>query len=125
MLVDILTAQVRNELLEAVLLGIENQKRLVLVSSAECLAAKIDPELQRHVESRQYACHIQLCPRSVVYGEARLRNEFEDLLQSDLAGIQSFASTLRSKACLMNRENDGFEDRRICGVERTVDENVP
>ncbi|HEV7240079.1 MAG TPA: hypothetical protein VGQ36_12640 [Thermoanaerobaculia bacterium] len=117
MLLNVLSADVGKVLLKSILLGIENQERLLCVTPAERFATQVDPKLERHVESRKRCALIELGSRQIVNRIARNPDKLDDLVKADLARVETLACASRFEAGVYDRKNDRLEDRRVCRVE--------
>lgn len=77
---NIVTSNIRDELLVAILFDIENQAYfLALLVAVESLASEKEAQLQRHVESRQAMNSIETHFRDVMNAELAVLNDAFDL----------------------------------------------
>src|SRR5260370_14928053 len=111
---DILTGDVGNELLVAVLIVIEDERPfLPLIFGSIPLAAKEESEFEGHVEARQSGHGIQRHSRKVVYAVAALFDHSFDLVYSKIPSILFLEGAACDKAQVIHREANRVEQRLI------------
>ena len=86
MALDVLTRNIRDELLITVPLGIENEKLLAFQPPcAKCSCRQVQAELERHVESRKPRDRPKFNSRQVVNSVHALANQRFDLVETNCA----------------------------------------
>ena len=110
--VNVLASNVRNELLEAIPLHIEDETRLLpLLSTPESFGTQKDAEFKWHVEARKTGCSIWLRSTNIVNTKLARADDLCDLLDPNFACIVDFACTSSDVAAVMNGEDESFEER--------------
>ncbi|MFL6846639.1 MAG: hypothetical protein ACJ8ER_17370 [Allosphingosinicella sp.] len=117
--------EVRNELLIAIGLDVEDQDPFQLLHGPSiALGAQEDAQLERHVEARQPVGRVQLGAAEVVHAVATFGDDPEQFVEARLPAVVHLPGRARLKPAGEDREDQGAEHRRVFGIERTVYEDV-
>ncbi len=121
----VVTGNIRDELLVAIGLTIENETELLFLERGSvAFAAEEDAEFERHVEARELIDRIKPDFRDVVNAKLALFDDALNLREPNIARVIRFTCTASYKAKIMDREHNGVKDRGVSVVKRTVDEDV-
>lgn len=116
--VNVLSRDVGDKLLVAVLIGVQNQSAFpALALRSIPLATQEQSKLQRHVEAGQSGCDVQRHGRKVVYSEAALLNDSFNLGEPELGCILFLYGAASDEAQVIDDENNGVENRPGAGIE--------
>lgn len=125
MRLDVHAGEIRDEHLEAILLGIENHAALLrLIVITEALGAEEDPEFERHVESGQIIDMVEFCAGEVMNAVPTLSDDPVKFVNPSLGRIIHLAGASRTEAAGEDSEDERLETDREGVVKRTVYENV-
>jgi hypothetical protein len=120
---DILSGNVRDELLKTVGFAIEDQaalERLHAVSKA--LSSQEHAKLQWHVEARKPTGFIQLCSRQIVNPKPTLLDNCKYLVDANLAAVIDLLCATDAKATVDGRKHNATEEPLVCTIKRAIDE---
>ena len=93
-------------------------------NAAESLCRQEHAEFQGHVEAWETAGRVRFNSRDIMDAIVALGDDFEDFVNSNLAGIVDFQGAPRPKVAGEDRKNDCFEESTVMAVKRTIDENI-
>jgi hypothetical protein len=123
--VDVHPGQVRDELLIAILLDVEDQQTLFPLSLAAIApAAEEYSQFERHVESGQAVGAVELGPRQVVNAVTALDYDIVQLFQPHLPPVVRFPRRAGPESTGGDAEYERLEKRGVVVVEGAVDEDV-
>ncbi|HYH80024.1 MAG TPA: hypothetical protein VEX86_09500 [Longimicrobium sp.] len=125
MSLDVLTCNVRAELLVPVPLGIQDQDAfLFLPPRPELARAKKKPQFKRHVEPGQSLGRVELGAGDVVDAVAAPTDDPVDLRDAHLTAVIYLERAPSEKSAVVNGEHQRSKNLLVVGVERAVDEDA-
>lgn len=122
---NILSRDIRNELLIAMPLDIHDQKTLQFRTTAtETGFAQRKAQLKRHVEPRQAVSCVEFGTADVVNAQVAVANESADLVEAHLGAVGHLKRASRDEPASMDCKDDRLEQRPVFRVKRTIDKNA-
>jgi len=123
---DVLSGEVRHELLIAVREGVEDQAHFFLLASgAELLGCEKHAKFQGHVESRQPRRCVRLRAANVVDAVLTIGDDPSDLLEPHLACVIDLQGTSGPETAIEDGEDHSLEKRRVLVVEGAIEKHPP
>ncbi len=122
---DVLPANVRNELLVAELLAIEDQKLLArLYTSTKFFRPEKQTQLKRHIESGKSRIRVWLGLRNIVNAVTTLTNNSNYFINSNLTAVVILARASGIKPRALDRKDYCLEVSVVVSRKRTIDKDV-
>ncbi len=122
---DVLATDVGAVPMVRVASALEDERDLLpLKPSTERPRPKKQPQLERHVKSRQSGPRVWFRERDVVYAELRLADESQNLLNPHFSTVNHFLCRAGDEAAVVDGEDEGVKEGPVGLVERAVDEDA-
>jgi hypothetical protein len=122
---NVLAADIGQKFLVSVWLLIEDHADfLPVMPVSKALATQEQPQLERHIEARQFIDRIELGARNVVDAEFAARDNPNDFVHSNLPAVRDFQGTARREPAIYDGEDRRMEEAPVLEIKGTVDENA-